>query len=142
MLKVVNFLKFLSITLFLGILILVYAYLPIMVNLQPGSSEIQLHKETFFYYTIAVFVIVNIVMLAFQKLTENKISKLEVKAWARGAGFVVNIYLTLLIGFIGVINNAQHLDPAGFAYLNYMGPVLIISWIIGLIYLIFKKAEN
>jgi len=140
MLKVVNFLKLLSIILFLVILLLVYAYLPIMVSLDPGSSGLELHKETFFYSMIGIFVIVNIVMLGVQKLTENKISGIDAQAWARGAAFVVNIYFTLLIGFIGVINNSTHLDPAGFAYLNYIGPVLIFSWIIGLIYLLSKKS--
>lgn len=139
MLRVVNFLKILSIILFLVILLLVYAYLPVMVALDPGTFDWSLHKETFFYYTIACFVVVNVVMLGFQKLTEPRMTNEDAKAWARGGGFVINIYLTLLIGFIGVINNTAHLDPAGFVYLNYFGPILIFSWIVGLIYLLYKK---
>lgn len=140
MLKVVNFLKFLSILLFLGILLLVYAYLPVMVNLTLDNSDLQLRKEDFFYFGIGVFVVVNLFFLGFQKLYESHISKLEVKAWVRGLSFVVNIYLTLIVGFIGVINNTAHLDPSGFAYLNYLGPFLIFIWVVGLIYLAKKKS--
>lgn len=140
MLKVVNFLKFLSIVLFLGILLLVYAYLPVMTNLTLDSTDLRLRKEYFFYFGIGVFVVVNLFFLGFQKLYESHISNLEVRAWVRGLGFVVNIYLTLIIGFIGVINNTTHLDPSGFAYLNYLGPFLIFSWVVGLIYLAKKKS--
>lgn len=140
MVKVVNFLKFLSITLFLGILLLVYAYLPIQVNLETSTDGLQLHKETFFYYTITGFVVINIVLLAFQKLNEKRLVGEPLKAWMSGLGFVVNIYLTLIIGFIGVINNATHLDPAGFAYLNYLGPFLLVVWVVGLFYLLFSKS--
>ena len=139
MLRVVDFLKVLSIILFLGILLLVYAYLPIMVKLELEKGALELNKETFFYYAIGGFVVINILMLYIQKWLEPKIVGYYAKAWARGAAFVVNIYVTLIIGFIGVINNTNHLDPAGFSYLNYFGPVIIFSWVIGLIYFVIKK---
>ncbi|MBR08254.1 MAG: hypothetical protein CMP48_11350 [Rickettsiales bacterium] len=110
-----------------------------MTRLTLDSTDLQLRKEDFFYFGIGVFVVVNLFFLGFQKMYESHISKLEVKAWVRGLSFVVNIYLTLIVGFIGVINNTTHLDPGGFAYLNYMGPFLIFSWVIGLIYLAKKK---
>lgn len=140
MLRALNLLKLFSIFLFLIILLLVYAYLPIIVNLRPGSTDIQLHKETFFYATIAFFVVVNVVLLAFQKLYENKIRKEDVKAWVRGLTFVINLYITFMIGFIGVINNTAHIKAEGFAYLNYLGPFLVFSWIVGLIYLVQKRS--
>ncbi|MEQ8470437.1 MAG: hypothetical protein RIC35_04595 [Marinoscillum sp.] len=139
MLRVVNFLKVLSIILFLAILLLVYAYSPVMVNLFEGNSDLQLNRETFFYFGITVFVVINIVLLAFQKLFEKNIRNDEVRSWVRGLGFVINIYLTLIVGFIGVLNNGAHLSAAGFAYLNYLGPFLIFSWICGLFYLLYAK---
>lgn len=139
MLKVVNFLKVLSIILFLGILLLVYAYLPVMANLTLEGTDLQLRKEDFFYFGIGVFTVVNLFFLGFQKMYEPLLSRLLVKAWVRGLSFVVNIYLTLIIGFIGVINNTAHLNPSGFSYLNYLGPFLIFSWVVGLIYVIRKK---
>ncbi len=140
MLRVVNFLKFLSIALFLGILLLVYAYLPVMVKLSLEEQSLQLHKEHFFYYAIGVFVVINIFLLFIQQKTEPLIPTLYAQAWARAAAFVINIYVTLLIGFIGVINNTNHLDPSSFSYLNYMGPIIIFSWLVGLIYLLMKRS--
>lgn len=140
MLRVVNFLKLLSIILFLIILLLVYAYLPVMVKLEPESTGgLEIHRENFFYYTVGFFVVINVLLLAIQKLSENKIPTEGAKAWSRGAAFVINIYLTLLVGFIGVINNSAHLDASGFTYLNYFGPFLIFSWVVGLIYMLVKK---
>lgn len=140
MLRVVNFLKVLSILLFLVILLLVYAYLPVMTSLTLDNADLQIRKEDFFYFAIGVFVVTNVFFLGFQKMYERHITKLEVKAWVRGLSFIVNIYMTLIIGFIGVINNTAHLDPSGFAYLNYLGPFLIFSWVVGLIYLVKKKS--
>ncbi len=142
MLRVVSFLKFLSILLFLIILVLVYAYLPVMADLTADSSQLQIRKEDFFYFSVTIFVVINIAMLGFQKLIEPKIASMDLKAWLRGLAFVINIYLTLLTGFIGVINNSGHLNAAGFSYLNYFGPFLIFSWVIGLIYLILKGLKT
>ncbi len=126
--------------LFLAILLLVYAYLPVMADLTLDNGDFQVRKEDFFYFGIGVFVVVNLFFLGFQKLFEQFIAKVEVKAWVRGLSFVINIYLTLIVGFIGVINNTNHLNPSGFAYLNYLGPFLIFSWIVGLIYVVKQKS--
>lgn len=139
MLRIVNFLKVLSIILFLIMLLLVYAYLPVMAKLDPEQGALQLHKETFFYFVVGVFVAVNLVFIGFQKMFEKQIKDEVLKAWVRGLAFVINLYFTFIVVFIGVINNAQHLSAAGFAYLNYLGPFLIFSWVIGLFYLIFFK---
>jgi len=142
MLRVVSFLKFLSILLFLIILLLVYAYLPVVVQLEPESSDWKLDKGDFFYFTLAAFVVINIAMLGFQKLTEPLMKSVDLQAWFRGLPFVINLSLTFLIGFIGVINNSAHLSAEGFAYLNYLGPFLIFSWFIGFIILILKGSKT
>ncbi|MEP5791777.1 MAG: hypothetical protein ABJ313_12640 [Cyclobacteriaceae bacterium] len=111
-----------------------------MTSLTLDNADLQIRKEDFFYFAIGVFVVTNVFFLGFQKMYERHITKLEVKAWVRGLSFIVNIYMTLIIGFIGVINNTAHLDPSGFAYLNYLGPFLIFSWVVGLIYLVKKKS--
>lgn len=139
MLKAVNLLKLLSILIFLGALVLVYAYSPGMVRLRPDAPELQLHRESFFYFAIAIFVVINVALLAFQKLYEKSIAKEEVQAWVRGFTFVINLYLSFIVGFIGVINNLNHLKMESWNYLNYLGPALIFIWITGFIYLIFKK---
>ena len=53
--------------------------------------------------------------------------------------FILNIYLTLLAGFIGVWNNSSHISPSNYSYLNFLGPGLLIIWLGGLIFLVVKK---
>ena len=45
MIKMVNFIRILSITLYLGVLGLVYAYLPVMVRTLPQDDTILVHRE-------------------------------------------------------------------------------------------------
>ena len=138
MLKSVNLLKGLSILIFLGTLVLVYAYAPVMIKLEI-SSGLELHRESFFYFSMAFVLVVNLALLGFERMFEPRIHSEPLKAWVRGLTFVINFYFALIIAFVGVINNPQHLSVAGFSYLNYIGPVLIATWILGLAYLIYKK---
>ena len=138
MIKAIKVLNVFSTLLFAAILLLVYAYLPISVDLNiDGLSSI--HKQTLFYQLLAGFVILNIIL----RLTINHGFKSLVelpKAWLSLLIFIVNFYLTLLVGFVGVWNNATHVSPSSFGYLNLIGPVLLTIWVVGLIFLVIKKS--
>ncbi len=136
MIKAVNVLNKFSIVLFIAILLLVYAYLPVQVALNVEGLEV--HKQYFFYYALGAFLLVNILLrvtlhFGFRSLNEKMTS------WLTGLIFLVNFYLTTLIGFIGVLNNSTHVRPSSYAYLNYMGPALICIWVVGFILLGFRK---
>ncbi len=142
MIKTVNFLRFLSIVLFLIILGLVYAFLPITVQLTEETNQLTVHKSSFFYYTIAFFLVVNLfvtLMTAILKPLLMRKGGDELTAWFNSLSFVINIYFTLLVGFVGVLNNQTHVSISSYAYLNYLGPLILASWIIGFFYLIVKK---
>ena len=47
-----------------------------------------------------------------------------------------------MIGFVGVLNNPLHVSTRGYAYLNYIGPALIIVWLIGFFYLSGQKKST
>jgi len=142
MLRVLNFVKAISAFIFLGILLLVYAYLPVMVDISPDESLAKVHKEDFFYYSIVVFLVINLFLFVIQKMIEPLIKSEEVKAWLRGFTFVINFYLTCLIGFVGVINNQGSVSTSGYMYLNFIGPILIIAWIVGLFVVIRSKPKT
>ncbi|MEQ8906838.1 hypothetical protein [Ekhidna sp.] len=137
MIKATKVLNSLSIIFFMAILLLVYAYLPIMVDLNVEELK-DFHKQTFFYYTVGGFVVVNVILKLVTSLGAKYLPK-EPQAWLNAIIFVINFNITLIVGFIGVWNNPAHIEPESFAYLNYMGPILIIIWVIGLIFLYFKK---
>lgn len=138
MIKAVRVLNLFSTLLFAAILLLVYAYLPISVDLNlQGIGE--MHKQDFFYNAIIIFLVLNILLRVIVKIGLRKLET-NLNAWVSAIIFILNLYLTLIIGFIGVWNNSTSIEPSDYAYLNYMGPVLLIIWVVGLIFLVFKKS--
>ncbi|MEQ9403778.1 MAG: hypothetical protein RIM99_09350 [Cyclobacteriaceae bacterium] len=137
MIKAVKVLNVASTFMFVVILLLIYAYLPISVDLNIDGVE-NIHKHRFFYYSITAFIGINILLriilnLGFKGTSEN------VLAWMTGLIFILNVYLTFLVGFVGVWNNATHISPSNYAYLNFLGPVFVFFWFGGLIFLVVKK---
>jgi len=126
-----------SILLFSAIFLLVYAYLPISVDLEIDGIK-QLHKQHFFYYFFGAFMVLNITLRVATNFGTKNLSE-GLSAWARSIVFILNFYFTTIIGFIGVLNNSNHIDPGDYAYLTYLGPVLLFIWLIGLIFLVIKK---
>ncbi|MEQ8551487.1 MAG: hypothetical protein RLQ12_16025 [Cyclobacteriaceae bacterium] len=138
MLKVVNLVKVFSVLIFLGTLSLVYAYMPIMVKLdEEGMTEI--HKENFFYGSVGVFIVVNVLILIIQNMINKKAIDEFLKAWVGGFTFVFNLYLAFIIGFLGVLNNPTHIPASSYYYLNWLGPIMVLVWLIGLIFLVLKR---
>ncbi|WP_420319118.1 hypothetical protein [Ekhidna sp.] len=137
MVKAIKVLNRISVLLFSAIFLLVYAYLPIAVDLAIDGVT-QVHKQNFFYYFFGAFVVINI-LLRITTSQGTKNMNEELSAWIRSIVFIVNFYLTTIVGFIGVLNNTNHINPESYAYLSYLGPTLIGIWIIGLIFLIIKN---
>lgn len=137
MIKAIKVLNRISVLLFSAIFLLVYAYLPIAVDLGVEGLG-QLHKQNFFYYFFGAFMVINILLRVTTNM-ETKNLKEELLSWIRSIVFIVNFYLTTLVGFIGVLNNTNHINPESFAYLSYLGPTLLVIWVIGLIFLLVKN---
>ncbi len=138
MLKVVNLVKIFSVFIFLGTLTLIYAYMPIMVKLAE-EGELEIQKENFFYASIGIFVVVNLAILVIQNILNAKLSSEVLKSWIGGFTFVFNLYLSFLVGYMGVFNNLSHISANSYFYLNWLGPILLLLWLIGLIFLILKR---
>jgi len=138
--KAVQVLNRFSVLLFSAIFLLVYAYLPISVNLEIEGMG-QLHKQTFFYYLFGTFLGINIIMRVALHLGLRGVED-DTSAWIRSIIFVINFFLTTLVGFIGVLNNSTHISPGNYAYLNYLGPVFLVIWAIGLIFLLISKKNQ
>lgn len=138
MIKAIKVFNSISVLLFSVILLLVYAYLPIMVDLNVEGVK-DVHKQTLFYYVLGGFVIINVIVRIGVTLGSRNLSE-NLAAWIRAILFIVNFYLASLVGFIGVLNNTGHIDPTSYGYLNFLGPIFLIIWIIGLIFFIFKKS--
>lgn len=142
MVKTINFVRLLTIILFVAILAMVYAYLPIQVQLKPSGQMYLMHREYFFYGVAGFFLLVNIISWLLLKIVtptmELKKGE-EFAAWFNGLPIVINLSITFLVGFIGVMNNANHIRASSYAYLNFLVPFLILIWMVGFIYFLLKK---
>ena len=134
MIKVVGIVRFLSLVFFLLAIGLVYAYLSTQVELGMGEDAWVVTRDTFFYTALATFVLVNIVLRVLSQHVKKSMGRQwqdKTLAWFLMIVPFVNIYISLLIGFVGVINNPTHVSASSYVYLNFLGPVLILVWVIG-----------
>ena len=142
MLKAVNFVRLLSIAIFLGTLSIVYAYLDPVVSFSIETDMPTMHRTYFFYLSSFIFLVINIVLWFLIKILSPKIAQrfgLLSAGWVAALPVVVNFYICFLIGFLAVLNNASSLQLSNYAYLNYLGPILLMIWMGLFIYFISTK---
>jgi hypothetical protein len=138
--KAVKVLNLFSTLLFAGILLLVYSFLPISVDLNLDFIS-NIHKQQFFYYVFLIFILLNFLLRVILRFGAKGVDE-TLYGWLYLLIFIVNFYMTLLVGFVGVLNNTNHINPSSYAYLNYMGPLAVIAWFAGYIFLLFKKMKT
>ncbi len=134
MVKAVGIVRFLSYAFFLVAMGLVYSYLSPQVELGMGPKAWVVSKDTFFYAILAIFVVINIVLRILSQNIKKGIGRsweAKTLAWFLAIVPIINIYISLLVGFVGVINNPTHVSTTSYAYLNFFGPVLLVVWVIG-----------
>jgi hypothetical protein len=145
MTKAVNLVRLLTIMLFLAMLGTVYVYLAPLVDLTTTSGELTLDKNYFFYYAAGGFLVINIFLWFLMKLlvpVMQRFSELT-QAWFNLIAPVINFYITVIIAFIGIINNPSHASAQNFNFLNYVGPVILLFWLLIFFYLLkFKTSEE
>lgn len=140
--KAINVLKVISAFVFLAVLLFVYSLLPVMTSLVPDDASWSVHREYFFYGALIFFLVLNIFLIALERMIRPLISREQVRAWVKGLAVVLNFYLACMIGSVGVLNNANDFQPGSYGYLNYIGPVLVVMWIVGLIFIGLNKSKN
>ena len=131
MLRAVNFVRLLSIVIFLGTLSLVYAYLDPVVSFSLEDATPTLHRTDFFYLGALIFLVINVFLWLLIKIVAPKIAQrfgILSAGWFAALPVVVNFYICFLIGFLGALNNTSSLQLSSYAYLNYLGPILLMIW--------------
>ena len=134
--KAINIFRKISIFLFLGVLGWIYALFENEVRLLPKPSDLTISRDLFFYLTIGIFLLINGLFLLIFKLGNNLFLGYgdDRIAWAKMIVPLVNVYLSLMIGSIGVLNNRSSFEPGAYAYLNYIGPFILMVWLLGVVY--------
>lgn len=151
--KLVGFIRTVSYLIFLGALIWAYASMAADVTYRfdgDGSAMEMIDKNTFFFASIAIFLVANIICVFFLntlkkiKSTEdgqgmrNRALKLDVITWVKGFAAILNIMFTTFVFFLGFMNmNELKMDILSF-YI-YIGPILLIFWFFYLVKIVSTR---
>ena len=143
-----KFLKFfttVSIIIFLVALLLVYAFLPdplgILFN-EDGSAIRDMAKNTFFYSVLFFFVISQIILMLFKngRLFKRKMKHEHLIIWFQGFHLSINLFIILMLIFIGFANNAVDYSFSSIQFINYLAPLVVVVWLAMLpVFLLLKK---
>ena len=139
---------------FLIALVWSYAYIPDEIAYKV-SRENQLvaftSKQNFFFVSLVIFILANVVCITFAGILKkvktqedgvgirNRSLKLDVITWTHGFSGVINLFFSLLLLFIGYLNGVEAYQVSGFGTMIYIGPVIIVGWLLYLIVLLAKK---
>ncbi len=152
--KLVGFFKTTSWLLFLGALLWSYAYLPAQVTYRfdPSGAALGVTSKTnFFFASLGIFIIVNIVCIIFLRTLkrvdssdegvglQNRSFKKDIAMWINGFIGILNIFFSLSLMLISNLNGSQEFQGSFTGAFIYVGPTLILIWIIYLLTLIAKK---
>lgn len=152
--KLVGFFKTTSWLLFLGALLWSYAYLPAQVTYrfdQTGAALDVTSKDSFFFSSLAIFLIVNIICIIFLRTIkrvnstedgiglQNRALKKDISMWITGFMGILNVFFSISLMLISNLNGAQEFQGSMLGAFIFIGPTLILLWIIYLLRLITKK---
>ena len=139
---------FLSVILFIFFLLYFYSALPEKVSYnfdENGLSSEKLSKDTFFYGMIAIFIIMNVIVLLPPKLLETKNHKGLIRVFPIGDMFrdyylgwfysvvgILNMSLGMLVFYTHAINHQEEIAASHYGFFFYLIPGLFVVWVLGL----------
>lgn len=149
---------FLSIGLFLFLLLYVYAALPefatYVVN-EAGMPLKQVSKDSFFYGTVSLFLVYNLLLIIPAKLIEMKINvslkrlfpvgdpyRDKILSWIYSFIGILNIAIAVLVFYIHSLSNQNEISSSEFSFFFYLAPVLMLVWVLVLFYLLAGKMKQ
>lgn len=136
----------------------IYAALPEFVAYHiddRGGPVESITRDTFFFYGIIAFLIVNFLLIIPAKLIDKR-ATLNFKrlfpkhepftdhmlGWLYSFGAILNITLATIAFYIHSINNQNEISSGEFIPFFYMIPVLFLIWIIALFVILGKKLRE
>jgi len=137
MFKIISVFFSASIVLFLAVLMIVYAFMPesagILFN-DKGDRIQEISRDTFFYATLIGFVLFQLLFYLFIVNVLNKkfntSKKINMSIWFKGMFLAINFFFILMLIFIGLANNAIDYTFTSIEYISFLGPGLIVVWLL------------
>jgi len=147
MIKILRFFTSISILIFLAAILIVYAFLPDPSGLLfggQGNIIIEISRDTFFYSALFIFVIIQILYIIFNRtILKQRIESPggRMSTWIQGMILSVNLFIILMIIFIGLANNAVDYSYKSIHLVAYIAPSIVIVWLLTLPFFLFLRKE-
>jgi len=131
--KISNALRILSIILLGVVFFISYAGLPeqVLVLLDKNSNPTQyLGKDTFFYSTLAFFIITNVLFYVLAVMSNKSVSinTQLVGKYLMLLVIIVNIFFSVALTFMAILNGQENFDYSSFAPFIYTSLALFGFW--------------
>lgn len=147
--KVFNAFRQATFFMLLFVLLIIYANLPEYIGTysnQLGEPVGLVSRNTFFYLTLLLIIVVNGVLLTLINLDKKKPNqtpefKEAKQIWLQGITSIVNLFFIVSIIFYNAFNSLEHLNIAYYGYSVYMISGISVLWIFGLFFVIQKRGK-
>ncbi len=152
--KFIGFFRNVTILMFTGALIWSYAFMASQVNYRfdpAGDALGTANKDTYFFGAIIIFLLANVVCYYFTKVLKkinttedgtgirNKSLKKDLMVWIKGFAGVLNLFFSLILVFLGLMNMSADYNIKTLGFYVYLGPVLILAWFFYLAVILGKR---
>ena len=137
----------LSLIVFLGILLLTYAFFSeeVMVYQNFSGEEFFLTRHQIFYFTLFSFAVVNALFyvlartLSFAPGGNISARREHFRSWLYGFSAVINVFFIFSLGYISLINSRINYSPEDLSFMVYVAPILLAGSLIWLFIILLRK---
>ncbi len=138
MIQAAKFIRVFTTIFFLVILLLIYGYLPLTLDINIEGFD-RVGREFFFYSCIGLFILFNLASYFFRFLANRSSLGYYTRTTIHLLPSVLYFSMTLLIGYLGAINNAGSINASDYNYLNYISSGLLIFWFFSFLFTLIRK---
>ncbi len=157
MVKLFNLIRVFSSILLIFVLLFVYSNLPDRVGVvynASGQVDFYLDKNEFFYTSLILCLVLNLVIVSFVKVFQslpvnenrfffsNDLFKETLGAWLASLAPIINMFFIVIVIFIGIYNHGDLELIESYSYLAYLGQFLVLGWIFALVFIIITKSNK
>ena len=137
-LKIFKGVWFFSLLSLFALFFYVYAGLPETVVFSESEGSLSISRNGFFYTTIILFAIINVLVFVVNKLLSN--GDQGFSSWFYGLVVTFNFFFLTSLGFLYVFNGADRYDFSMMGPIMYLSLILLCIWMISWpVILIYKK---
>lgn len=149
---------FLTIVFFLIVFLYIYSASREFVSYEVSDTGMplkQITRDMFFYITVTVFLVSNLILVIPAKLIELQYTLKLKRLFPRGDAFrdhmlawiysftgILNISLVIIVFYIHSISNQNEIKSHEFNFFFYLIPVFFVLWVLGLFFILSKKMKQ